>query len=120
MKNAKKVLVKITTQKISEKETLKLYSDLITPEITALEKTKGKGKDRTNNILNVLNNLESVFTGAYLHYKNVSKETKFERSITERTKLRRGRLGEIKRKEQNINNELFKRYFTDYQSPSNM
>ena len=29
-------------------------------------------------------------------------------------------MGEIKRKEQKINNELFKVYFTDYQSPSNM
>ena len=26
----------------------------------------------------------------------------------------------IKWKEQNINNELFKEYFTEYQSPSNM
>ena len=29
-------------------------------------------------------------------------------------------MDEIKRKEQNINNELFKIYFTDYESPSNM
>ena len=43
----------------------------------------------------------------------------FERSIEERTKLRRERLGEIKRKK-NINNDLFKKHFTDYQSPSNM
>ena len=28
-------------------------------------------------------------------------------------------MDEIKRKEQNINNKLFKEYFTDYQSPSN-
>ena len=44
----------------------------------------------------------------------------YEESIAERTKLRKQRLDEIKRKEQNINNELFKKYFTDYQSPSNM
>ena len=43
-----------------------------------------------------------------------------EKRIAERTKLRRGRSDEIKRKEQNINNELLKVYFTDYQSPSNM
>ena len=48
------------------------------------------------------------------------KETIFERSIAERTKLRRQRSDEIERKEQNINNLLFKEYFTDYQSPSNM
>ena len=70
--------------------------------------------------MNILNNVSSLFTDAYLHYKDVPKETMFERSITERTNLRRGRLDEIKRKEQKINNELFKEYFTDYQSQSNM
>ena len=33
---------------------------------------------------------------------------------------REERFDEIKRKEQNRNSELFKAYFTDYQSPSNM
>ena len=44
----------------------------------------------------------------------------FERSIAERTKLSRGRLDEVKRKEQNINDELLNAYFTDYQNPSSM
>ena len=45
----------------------------------------------------------------------------FERNIAEKTKLRRGRLDKIKRKEQDINNELlFKEYSTNYRSPSNM
>ena len=44
----------------------------------------------------------------------------FEKSIAERTKLRKERSDEIKRKEQKINNELFKVYFTDDQSPSIM
>ena len=44
----------------------------------------------------------------------------FERNIAERIKSRKGRLDEIERKEQNISNELFKAYFTDYQSPSNI
>ena len=70
--------------------------------------------------MNILNNVGSIFTGAYLHYKNVHRGTIFERSIAKRIKLRRGRSDEIKRKEQNINNELFKKYFTDYQNPSNM
>ena len=70
--------------------------------------------------MNILNNVGSIFTGAYLHYKNVPRGTMFERSIAKRIKLRRGRSDEIKRKEQNINNELFKKYFTDYQNPSNM
>ena len=58
----KKFLVKITTQKISEKEALELYFDLIAADITALEKSKGKAKDKRSNILN----LQSVFTGVYL------------------------------------------------------
>ena len=70
--------------------------------------------------MNILKNIGPILTSAYLHYKNVPKETMFETSMAERTKLRRGRLDEIKRSEQNINNKLFKVYFTDYQSPSNM
>ena len=64
-------------------------------------------------MLNILNNLGSILTGAYLHYKDVPKETMSERSIPERTKLRREGLDKIKRKEQNINNELLKKYFTN-------
>ena len=44
----------------------------------------------------------------------------FEGNIVERIKLRKEGFNEIKRKEQNINNELFKAYFTDYQSSSSM
>ena len=71
-------------------------------------------------ILNIFKNVGSIFTGAYLHYKNVPKETIFERSIADRIKLRNERSNEIERKEQNINNELFRVYFTDYQSTSIM
>ena len=46
--------------------------------------------------------------------------TEYKESIGERTKLRRQKLDEIERKEQNINNNLFKKYFAIYQSPSNM
>ena len=70
------------------------------------------------NILNILGNIGSMFIGAYLHNNNVPKETMFEKSIAERSKLRRERLDGIKREEQNINYDLFKKHFTDYQSPS--
>ena len=112
--------MKLTTQKFSKKEATELFPDLISPDITELEKTKGKVKEKRYNILNVLKNLASVFTGVYLHYEDVLKKTMLERSIEERIKLRREKLDEIKKKEQNINNKLFKEYFTDYQSPSNM
>ena len=32
---------------------------------------------------NILKNVGSIFTGAYLHYKNVPKETMFERNIAD-------------------------------------
>ena len=49
-----------------------------------LRKATGKGKDKRNNILEALNNIESsLFEGIYLHYKNVPKETEFEKSIAE-------------------------------------
>ena len=67
LKNTKNFLLKITTQKINEKEALKLYSNLITPDITKLKNTKGKGKNKRNNILNVSENLKSVFNGNYFH-----------------------------------------------------
>ena len=80
LKNAEKFLAKIITQKISEKEAFKLYSDQTTPDITELENTKSKGKNKKYNISKVLKNLESVFTGAYLCYKDMPKETMLERA----------------------------------------
>ena len=112
MKNAKTIWTEVTTRKTTKCEAKRLYYELIQREKS--------NRFKKYNILNILENVGSIFIGAYLHYKNVPKETMCERSIAERTKLRRGALHEIKRKEQNINNELFKEYFTDYQSPSNM
>ena len=75
-----------------ENKALKLYSDLIIPDIAALEESTSRATKRRENILNVLKKLESVFTSVYLHYDNVRKpelEPKFEEGITEGTKLRR-------------------------------
>ena len=46
-------------------------------------------------------------------------EPKPEKSIVERTKLRRESIAEIKREEKNINNKLFDYYFV-YSNPSNI
>ena len=122
MKNAKSFLVKITTQKIIEKEVLKLYFNLITPDITKLKNAKGKGKNKRNNILNVLEKLESVFNGNYFHYKDESSksESKSESEDTaEITKLKRQRFYEIANKEKKIDPESLREYF-EYSSPSDM
>ena len=60
------------------------------------------------------------FFGTFLHYGSVPEETMFGKRIAERRKVRKERLDEIKIKEQNISNELFEYYFSDYQNPSNM
>ena len=111
--------MEVTTRKISKKEAKELYNELIQKDVDA--QTKEKSNDtRKYNTLNILNNVVSIFTGTYLHYKYVPKETMFERSIAERIKLRKERFDEIKTKEQNINNELFEAYFIDYQIPGSM
>ena len=48
--------MKITTHKISKKEADEPYSDQIASDIAMLKNAKGKGKNKTNNILNVLEN----------------------------------------------------------------
>ena len=126
LKNAKKIWRKVTIHKSTKSDTKNLYNELIQKDNDALEKEKNYAEREEvdgiikYNVLNILKNVGSIFSGAYLDYKNVPKEAMFERSIEERINLRRGRLDKIERKEQNMNNELFKAYFTDYQSPSNM
>ena len=109
--------MKTTTKKISKKEARELYSDLITSDITELKIAKGKGKKKRCNILNVLKNLKSVFTGLYFHYKDIPSEP--EGSIPERTKLRRQRSDKIANEEKILNPELFRKYFK-YSTPSDM
>ena len=69
-----------------------MYHKLIQKHVDPLQKLKSN-IPKKHNILNVLNNVGTIFTGAYLHYTNVSKETMFERSIAEKMKLRKVRFG---------------------------
>ena len=84
-----------------------MYNELTPKDIDTLEREKSNGFENYN-ILNILSNVGLTFTGVYLHYKNVPKDTMFERSVAEGIKLWRERLDEINRKEQTVNNELFK------------
>ena len=59
-----------------------MYNKLIKKDIDTLEKSKSNRSEKYN-ILNILNNVGSIFTGVYLHYKNVPKEEMFEGSIAE-------------------------------------
>ena len=76
---------------------------------------------KKNNILKILENIDEIFTGAYLHYREVPKKTVAEKNIAESVlKLRRRRIAEIEEEEENVNNKLFKDYFTNYWSLSDM
>ena len=92
-----------------------MYKELIQKDIDALEREKSNSIKK-HNILKILKNIGAIFTGAYLHYGDVPKETIFERNIAERIKSRRQRLDIINKKKENIKNKLFSDYF-NYSNP---
>ena len=79
--------MEVTTRKTTKSEAKELYNELIQWDIDALE---GEEINDTwkYNIFNILNNVGSIFTDTYLYYKNVPKETMFERRIAERIRLK--------------------------------
>ena len=87
----------VPTRKIAKNEAKEFYNKLMQKDINTLEKLKSNQPEK-HNILDILENVGAAFTGAYMHYKDVSKETIFERNIAERTKLRREKLDKIKEK----------------------
>ena len=94
LKEVKEVWSKITKSKISRNEAKKLYKELIQKNIDALDREKSNSIKK-NNILKILENIGAIFTGAYLHYGEVPKETIIERNISKGVKLRRKRIAEI-------------------------
>ena len=64
---------------------------MIQKDIDALEREKSNSNKKYN-ILEILNNINAIFTGNYLYYKELPKETIFERSIADRIKSRKERL----------------------------
>ena len=98
LKNAKIFWTKVTASKISRNETKKLYNELIQQDTDALKREKSNNIKK-NNILKILESIGAIFTGNYLHYGELFKETKFERSIADRVKLRKKkRLLKLKKK----------------------
>ena len=61
----------------------------------------GRNKNKRNKALNILNNIESsLFEGeSFYHYKDVTEETEYEKSIAERAKVKRQRLDEVTKRE---------------------
>ena len=70
-------------------------------------------------ILDYNKNPQKIFQSASKVDKGKS-EPKLEKSIAERVKLKNEKIGETKKEEKNIDYKLFKSYFTNYQSQSDM
>ena len=68
--------------------------------IDALKREKSNNIKK-NNILKILESIGAIFPGNYLHYGELFKETKFERSIADRVKLRKKK-GLLKLKKKKI------------------
>ena len=96
LNNAQNFLVDITTQKVIEEGAFELYSNLIITNINELKNEKSESKTKRNKVSDISENLESVFTGAYLHYNDVPSES--EENIPKRIDSIKGRLNEIKKK----------------------
>ena len=60
-KNVEKFLLEIVTKKISKNEAQELHKNLIEPKVDQLKNAKDRGKDKRNNILNILENIKSGF-----------------------------------------------------------
>ena len=91
-------------------------------EMSKKEK-KNKSADETLKIIEEILDYNKMAEKTFARASKVDKgkpESKLEESIGKRVKLRRERIAEIEGEEKNINNKLFKEYFTNYQSPSDM
>ena len=110
LKNTNKFWTKITKSEISKNKAEKFYKELIQKDFDALKRGKSNSTKK-NNILEILKNINAIFTGNYFHYRELPKETILERSIVDRVKLRKQKLDIINKNKEKINNELFKEYF---------
>ena len=82
-------------------------------------KREKSNSTKKNKIFKIFENINAIFTGTYVHYKKLPKETEFERSIADRVKLRKQKMDIINKNKEKINNELFKEYF-NYSNPDTM
>ena len=78
-----------------------MYKELIQKDMQDALTREKSNSIKTHNIFDILDNVGAIFTGTYLHYREVPKETEYERSIAERAKLRRQRLDEVRRRTKN-------------------
>ena len=88
-----KYFLELITKKISKDEALKSYNDLIKPDVDALKHAKGKSKNKRNNILNILNNVESsLFDDVYFHFKDAPKKQSMKKVLL-REQIKKTKIG---------------------------
>ena len=86
---------------------------------------KQKKKNNADETLKIIEEILDYNKNAQKNFPFASKvdkgksEPKSEESVGKRVHLRREKIAEIE-EEKNINNELFKKYFTNFRSPSDM
>ena len=95
----KNIWKKVTTSKIPKIEAKKLYKELIEKDIDALTREKSNSFKR-HNIFWILDNVAAIFTAStHWNYRELPKETMFERTIAESLKLRKAKIAEIEGEE---------------------
>ena len=88
-----------------------------------MSKTEKKNADEKLEIIKEIFNYNKNVQKIFSLVSKVDKgkpEPKTEESIAERSKLRRERIAEIKREEENANTLTFRYYFSKYQNVSDM
>ena len=112
------------TEKRNADETSKIIEEILnynknTQKIFLLASKVGKGKSEPK--VNKRKSESKVDKGKSEPKVDRRKlELKIKESVAKRVRLGREKIDEIKKKEKNMNDKLFKDYFTIYQSPSNM
>ena len=76
---------------------------MIPPGIDVLKNAKGKCRNKRNKILEVLENLKSVFEDGYSHYNDVPSES--EESILQKTEFKKQRSNVAANKEKMVDPE---------------
>ena len=116
----------INTSPDKNKEFVEEIEDRISnlkDEIKKMSETEKKYKyaDETLKIIKKILDYNKDAQKIFQHASKVDKrKSEPEGNIAERTILRKEMVAEIEKEEKNIDYELFNRYFTNYQSPSDM
>ena len=107
-----------------KKEIVAKIKDRISDLKDRIKKMREKEKKSADETLGIVEKILDCNKEAQETFLIVSKvdkgKPKLEESVAGRIKLRKERIAEIEGEEKNINNELFKKYFTNYRSPSDM